>query len=223
MKIFQKKRLVITVIIVLAVIIGASVYTATSSTKDHVATPSRVSHASTTKKFTSTSQSDSPAKPSTTESPVVPTQPTEATPKKTAPKPTSPSPPSTFTPPPTPLLFSAGRIDTSYTYCSGGSLGYTLGGGSISVNQPTSQTFSWRLELSDGTTSTTGSNTMPSGSTLWHNFPSTPTYPSMLGSIQNANDGDKARIVITSPNYSAGAWSNPVPSGSEEACRNGQM
>lgn len=117
--------------------------------------------------------------------------------------------------------FSVGRINSAYTYCVNGALHYMIGGVDIFSSVPTTQSFTWRLEVSDGTISDSGTNTMPDNKSYWTSFPSTPSYPSMIGSIENANDGDRARIVITSPNYAAGGWSDPVPTGSEASCQNG--
>lgn len=120
--------------------------------------------------------------------------------------------------------FSVGPMSTSsYTSCAGGILYYTVYSTWISSRIPTTQSFTWKLEVSDGTVSDSGVDTMPAGSSIWHNFPSTPSYPSTLGSVIGANDGDRVRIVITSPNYATSGWSAPVPAGSEEACRNGLM
>lgn len=119
--------------------------------------------------------------------------------------------------------FSIGPMGNSYTSCAGGVLYYTVYSTWIGSRVPTTQSFTWKLEVSDGTVSDSGVDTMPAGSSIWHNFPSTPSYPSTLGSVIGANDGDRVRIVITSPNYAASGWSAPVPTGSEEACRNGLM
>jgi len=71
----------------------------------------------------------------------------------------------------------------------------------------------------DRSSPSAGPNPMPTGKTIWFNFPGTASYPSTLGTIQNAHDGDRARFVITGPNYSAGPWSDPVPAGSNSACQ----
>lgn len=163
-------------------------------------------------------------------------------PTKSAPQPTTTTPPTTaqqnksqsspkstpqsipYVPPPAPALrFTAGRITNAYTSCTYGVLGYTLGGIDIYSSAATTQSFTWRVELNDGSILEGGTDAMPSGKLYWFNFPSTPSYPSLLGTIQGASDGDRARFVITSPNYSAGGWSDPVPAGSEEACRTGHM
>lgn len=148
---------------------------------------------------------------------------TPATAGGSVPKPmaTSPSPTasvSQMTP-----YFSVGAMGSGYTSCMYGVLYYTVYGSWIGSRVPTTQSFTWRLEVSDGTISDSGTDTMPTGSSIWHNFPSTPSDPSTLGSVVGANDGDKVRIVITSPNYAESGWSAPVPLGSEEACRNGLM
>lgn len=130
-------------------------------------------------------------------------------------KPTpSPTPSVNLTPP----FFSAGRIESAYAYCAEGVLMYSLGGASVLTNGPTTQSFSWKIELNDGTTSDSGTDTMPAGSSSWYGFPGTSNYPSSLGTIEGAEDGDMARLVITAPNYSVGSWSSPVPIGSEAAC-----
>lgn len=124
--------------------------------------------------------------------------------------------------PPSPS-FSVGPMGGAYTSCVGGVLYYTVYSTWIGSGVPTTQSFTWKLEASDGTVSDSGTDTMPAGSSIWHNFPSTPSYPSTLGAVIGASDGDKVRIIITSPNYAASTWSEPVPTGSEDACRNGSM
>ncbi len=129
-------------------------------------------------------------------------------------KPTNP------TPQEGPNYFSVGPIDSAYTVCQYGAAIYIVNGTWVGSRYPATQSFTWRLEVSDGTLSDSGVDTMPAGSSIWHNFPSTPDYPQALGSVVGASDGDRVRLVITSPNYAASSWSAPVPAGSEEACRN---
>ncbi len=117
--------------------------------------------------------------------------------------------------------FTVGPVGSTYTSCANGVLYFNFSSTWVGSRIPTTQSFTWRLEVSDGTISQSGTSTMPAGSSIWHSFPSTADYPSALGSIIGANDGDKVRLVITSPNYAASAWSAPVPGGSEDACTNG--
>lgn len=93
----------------------------------------------------------------------------------------------------------------------------------MATNKSDAGSFTWRVELADGTVFQGATSTMPAGSMVWYGFPGTSSYPSILGTITDADDGDRARLVITSPNYSAGPWSDPVPVGSKERCVNGQM
>ena len=123
----------------------------------------------------------------------------------------------------TPARYSVSKISNPYTWCQGGVLHYSLGTVDIYTTGKVNPTFSWRLEVSDGTISDSGTDTLPAGQTTWFSFPSTSSYPQMLGNIDNAEDGDRARVVILSPNYAAGPWSNPVPAGSQQACSSGQM
>lgn len=223
MKLPYRKRLIIAgAILVVAGSFGVAYALTTSSQKNTAATQSE--QASPRKPNDDTNKDEvvvsSEPEQAPTPAPETPT-PSTATPKP-APKPTTPSntPPAIVYYPP--LQFTAGAITPAYAYCAYGSLVYILAGSTVSANQPTSQSFSWHIELNDGSVSESGTSTMPNTS-IWFSFPSTYDYPSSLGSVSDAADGDSARLVITSPNYSAGPWSAPVPAGSVAACQAGQM
>jgi hypothetical protein len=139
----------------------------------------------------------------------------------------NPTPPTTANSPrnrPDPIqsqespIFTAGRLVGAGVACYTGTYAYSLGSTTISVNTKTTQNFTWHVELNDGSIYRQGSSGIPYGNTVWQNFPSTPGFPDELGTIYNPSDGLKARLVITSPNYSAGGWSNPVPIGSSTSC-----
>ena len=174
------------------------------------------SHSTPSETATTTEQ---PSQPTAATSVPQATAPSSASaPKQDRPKPTPISGPTTPPSPSPTATFSASAISPAYTYCTARVLYFMLGGVDIYASTPTTQSFSWKLEVSDGTVSDTGTDQIPSDTTHWFNFPSTYAYPSSLGSIENANDGDRVRFVITSPNYYAGPWSNAVPAGSEAAC-----
>lgn len=121
-----------------------------------------------------------------------------------------------------PIQFSIYGFDIAYASCNqyDGVISYTLGNLNISVNQTTSQSFTWHVESDNGFKSANFVSTMPNSS-YWFNFPSTPEYPRMLGSVNYAHDGDRYRFVITNPAYSASSWSSAVPAGSEYGCSKG--
>jgi hypothetical protein len=147
-------------------------------------------------------------------------QPSKPTPQAVSP-PTSTPPPSSSGRVPIPtqeaIVFSAGRLQASIA-CYTGTYTYLLNSASVSVNTKTSQSFSWRIELSNGSIHQQGSSYIPYGTTVWQDFPSTAGFPSTFGQIYNPPDGLSARFVITAPNYSAGSWSDPVPIGSGSSC-----
>lgn len=145
---------------------------------------------------------------------------------KPQPKP-APAPVTTTNPPrsrPSPIqsqespIFTAGRLVGAGVSCYTGMYSYGLGSTTISVNTKTHQSFTWQIELNDGSIYRQERSSIPYGSTVWQNFPSTPGFPDQLGAIHHPSDGLKARLVITSPNYSAGGWSDPVPTGSSTSC-----
>lgn len=226
MKVSRKRLIAITALAIGATAFGAGIVVvagvnARVSKASQTGNPSKVSPAVTLspkpQASTSPAAESTPAASAAPAPTKSPTQTSNTTARPTA----TPTP--LLTPHPQSVLFYAGRIETTYTSCSYGTLSYTLGGVNISVNQATSTPFTWQIELSDGTIFDSDTDVMPSGQTSWYNFPSTPSYPSMIGTISNAEDGDRARLVITKPNYSAGGWSAAVPAGSVDACRNGQM
>lgn len=200
---------------------------------DIKAKESQSSHASkkslenTTKSINSTSPS--PSARIQTEKTQGESSPTSQSPKK--PKPSS----GTYSPYPTPDVsprYSVTNISSVHLSCydyrfyypdSPAELQLGLGNVSIYTIGPASKTFTWRVEANDGRVFGGDTNTIASGSTVWHNFPSTASYPQGLGSFKGFKDGAKVRFVITSPHYTATAWTNPVPSGSEQACHLGQL
>lgn len=135
------------------------------------------------------------------------------------------SPKLSYTPTPSPQLQSqyfVYPISGTYLTCEYGVLWYSVGSVAIYTVGSPSRTFTWRLEVSDGTVSDSGTDTMPSNG-RWLNFPGTMDYPQSLGSVVGAEDGDRIRFVISSPMYVATPWTNPVPAGTEQSCRTGQM
>lgn len=130
-----------------------------------------------------------------------------------------------YSPPPSPQLQSqyfVYPITGTYLTCQYGVLWYNLGSVAIYTAGSPPRTFTWRLEVSDGTVSDSGTDTMPSDG-RWLNFPGTWDYPQSLGSVIGAEDGDRVRFVITSPMYVASPWTKSVPAGTEQSCRAGQM
>lgn len=115
------------------------------------------------------------------------------------------------------VLFSVSGLQSAYSFCNYDGVGYMIGSTNIYTNQVTSKDFTWHIELNNGDKTDSLISTMPNSMT-WFNFPSTSEYPRMLGSLSNARDGDSIRFVITSPNYSASPWSQPVPAGTQESC-----
>ncbi len=145
------------------------------------------------------------------------TKPATANPRSSPQKPRpSPAPAVPEYVPLEPPRFTAGRISTSIP-CFGTTYAYILSSVSINANRLGAGVFSWRIELGDGTVYQQGTSSMYD-TTVLPAFPSTPGFPSDLGWIDQPTDGLTARFVITSPNYSAGSWSNPVPAGSGSSC-----
>lgn len=145
-----------------------------------------------------------------------PSSPTAPAPKTSQPKANNPA--GTVPQQVAPSIYaSLGNMASSYWSCGGSPLLYTIYGPNISSSQA-GVTFSWRVELNDGQVIDSGTSTMPAGSTFWPSFPNSPDYPSPLVSLSNAEDGDAARFVVTSPNYSATGWTPVIPAGSEVSC-----
>jgi hypothetical protein len=170
-----------------------------------------------------TQPKDNTSSQSVSEQPQQPDTSTSSTTSSTAPASKTPSSaantPSGAMPQPVAasVYASLGNMASSYWSCGGDPLLYTIYGPNVSSSQP-GITFSWRVELNDGQVIDSGTNTMPTGSTFWSSFPNSPDYPSPLVSLSNAEDGDAARFVVTSPNYSATGWTPVIPAGSEASC-----
>lgn len=150
----------------------------------------------------------------------------------TAPSPKKSSPTNNYSPAPTPDIsprYYVTNISSAFLACADHGPNYpkdlylSLGSVNIFGIGPVGSTFSWRVEGSYGSIHKSGTSTMSSNQNSWQSFPSTESDPQGLGTIIGIKNGEKVRFVITSPSYTATAWTNPVPAGSEYACQLGQI
>ncbi len=188
-------------------------------------TPNQTKPAATTKSPKATPSQTAKSSPASNQSP----SPSPASSTVPSPSPTASSSKKpvaqTYSPYPTPDIspkYYLSAIHSAYLTCNYGILWYTVGSIDIYTIGPAAHTFTWRIEISDGTVSYSGTDTLSENGT-WLGFPNTPSYPQPLGYATGAEDGDRIRFVITSPIYTASAWTKAVPGGSQQACQSGQM
>lgn len=224
----SKSGIICIAIIFILCVFGASSY-ATKSWSDARSDHKEVAVKPTQKTIETIDKKSPSATPQTTEEQpsVQPSPSTTPNPNKAAPSTKSSQPAPAPTPDMSPRYYVT-NISSAFVGCANHGpnipteLYLNLGSVNIYSVGPANPTFSWRVESSYGSIHKSGTNTIPSNQNSWQGFPSTPSTPQGLGTILNIKDGEKVRFVITSPSYTATAWTNPVPAGSEQTCHLGQ-